>query len=42
MTKVASDRIYSIIFNHKQNYNRRHTEGIFIHYFIFYQIITQS
>ena len=40
MTLIAG--IYSKRINHKQNYNRRYTQGIIIHYLVFYFINTQS
>ena len=36
------DRTGSRIINHNQKYKRHHTQGIIIHYLIFYYIHTQS
>ena len=42
MTSVARGRTGSKRINPNQKYNRYHTQGIIIHFFIFYSIQTQS
>ena len=40
MTLVARDRIGSTRIIHKQNYYKHNTQGIIIHYHIFYHMNT--